>query len=130
MKKKSNNVIIFPRQTKRAVNSSVSPAPTQQEVNENIDQNKQYHIQETINFLIPLIFSHLNIAGFTPDDGNEFAVKEGAFIVEAIRSHMFSHYSLKHPFQKIVENVFVKEEGDEEGVLTIARDIKVILNDG
>jgi len=129
MKKKSNNVIAFPKTIQRAV-SNTSPAPTQEEVNENLDQNKQYHIQETINFLIPIIFSHLNIAGFTPDEGNDFAVKEGAFIVESIRSHMFSHYGLKHPFQKIVGKVFVKEEGDEEGVLTIARHIKVILNEG
>jgi hypothetical protein len=122
----SNNVVLFPKAIHRV--DPNSPVPSKQEVNENIDQNKQYHIQETINFLTPILFSHLNIAGFSPDGEDEFSVKEGAFIVEAIRSHMFSHYGLKHPFQKIVDKVFVKEEGDAEGVLTIARDIKVSLN--
>lgn len=123
-----NNIVIFPKSAPSRTVSPHSPL-SRKEIDEALEENKQYHIQETVSFLIPIIFSHLNISGFTPDSENEFAVKEGAFIVESIRSHMFSHYGLKHPFQKIVDKVFVKEEGDEDGVLTIAKNIKVNLND-
>jgi len=114
VEKPSNNIVI----------------PTsREEIKENLEENKQYHIQQTIDFITPMLFSHLNIAGFAPDGENEFAVKEGAFIVEAIRSHMFTHYGMKHPFQRIVEKVFIKEEGDPDGVLTIAKKIKATLSE-
>lgn len=124
-----NNVISFPKQNVSLNNNgNQQHTLSKEEINDNLEQNRQYHIQETIAFLTPIIFSHLNIAGFSPNGEDEFSIKEGAFIVEAIRSHMFSHYGLKHPFQKIVDKVFIKEEGDPEGVLTIARDIKVTLD--
>jgi len=120
--KQSNNVILFPK-----IRKTVAPV-TKEDIEEVLEQNKQYHIQQTIDFLTPILFSHLNIAGFIPNE-SEFAIKEGAFIVESIRSHMFTHYGLKHPFQKIVDKVFIKEEGDDEGVFTIAKSIKAKLSE-
>lgn len=119
----TNNVVIFPKSNNR------TELPTsKEEVNEILEDNKSYHIQQTLDFITPMIFSHLNIAGFSPND-DEKSVKEGAFIVEAIRSHMYSHYGLKHPFQNLVDKVFIKEEGDPEGVLTIVKQIKATLSE-
>ena len=118
----SNNVIIFPK-----VRKIVNPV-TKEDIEELLEENKQYHIQQTIDFITPMLFSHLNIAGFIPNQ-SEMAIKEGAFIVESIRSHMFTHYNLKHPFQKIVDKVFTHEEGDDEGVFTIAKSLKVKLSE-
>jgi len=81
----SNNVIIFPK-----VRKIVNPV-TKEDIEELLEENKQYHIQQTIDFITPMLFSHLNIAGFIPNQ-SEMAIKEGAFIVESIRSHMFTHY--------------------------------------
>lgn len=121
---KANNIILFPSN-----NNIINFPKSKTEVDDNLDATKQYHIQEAINLLIPIIFTHLKMAGFEPpEDENEFSMCEGAFIVEAIRSHMYSHYGLKHPFQKIVEKVFVPDP-DEEGTLTVAKSIKVILKD-
>lgn len=118
---KANNIILFPNST-----NIISFPKTKAEIDQNLDATKQYHIQEAINLLIPHVFNHLRLAGFEPEEENEFSVKEGAFIVEAIRSHMYSHYGLKHPFQKIVEKIFVPDEEDE-GSLKITKTLKVNL---
>lgn len=121
---KANNIILFPN-----TNTNIITFPkSKEEVDENLDATKQYHIQETINLLIPSIFNQLKLSGFEPPDEEESSVKAGAFIVEAIRSLMYSHYGLKHPFQKIVEKVFVQDP-DEEGTLTVAKTLKVTLKE-
>jgi hypothetical protein len=80
-----------------------------------MEMMRHYHIQETIQNLVPMIFNQLDIAGFgLIEDDIDIDVKDGALIVEALRSLMLKHYDMHHPFQQVAESIFVphpKEEG-------------------
>jgi hypothetical protein len=54
-------------------------------------------------------------------------IKNGAFMVEALRSLLCKYYSMNHPFQEIAENVFVE---DGEGGYTIADTLVLELKKG
>lgn len=102
----SNNVIAFPREYKGPVNL--------EQISENLDMMKHYHIQETISNIAPMIFTQLDIAGFSFDNiedvESEESLKEGAFIIESIRAALCKHYGMYHPFQELSEKVFVVDD--------------------
>lgn len=103
----SNNVVAFPKQYN-------GPAvPSLDEIVENTDMMKHFHIQETINNVIPMLFNQLDIAGFEFDDEEEAtseeSLKEGAFIVESLRALMCRHYGIYHPFQEVWNNMFIPD---------------------
>jgi len=118
----SNNVISFPKQY-------VGPSShlNSEEVNYNIQMMKHYHIQETISNLAPIIFNHLEIAGFEVSDEDMVDIKDGAFLIESLRSMMCKNYGIYHPFQQISENVFYPDN-DEVGALKIATSINIDFN--
>lgn len=117
----SNNVVIFPKQNKNS-----SQAKSFDEIKQNMEMMRHYHIQETIANIIPVVFNQLEIAGFHMDDQEESDIKDGAFIVESLRSIMCKYYDIYHPFQQIAENVFSQDK--EEGTLRIADSINISLN--
>ena len=97
--KYSNNVISFPK-------TSIDPNHiNEDEVEDRLELLKQYHIQETISIVIPSLFNQLEISGFLSNDESE-DIKDGAFIVESIRSLLCKRYDLYHPFQKIANSLF------------------------
>lgn len=108
--KVSNNVILFP---KNKVENSAKLSNLE-DIQRNIEMMRHYHIQETILNLTPLIFNQLDVAGFIIDDDENDDVKDGAFIVEALRSYMLKYYGDFHPFQIIAQNVFEKKKDEEE----------------
>lgn len=121
----SNNIIMFPRKY-------TGPEPlTPEEIEESNDMMKYYHIQETISHLVPIIFNNLDIAGFYDDMDEEEDIddlKEGAFVVEALRALMCKHYGLYHPFQDIWENVFTPSRTKYgEPMLKIVDELNVSL---
>lgn len=103
-----NNVIVFPKEYK-------GPADLEK-ITENLDMMKHYHIQETIANIAPMIFTQLDIAGFSFDDEyesqTEQSLKEGAFILEGIRALLCRHYGIYHPFQDLSDKVFTVEDMD------------------
>lgn len=105
----SNNVVSFPK------GKNASKSITLQDIQHNMDMMRHYHIQETIQNLVPMIFNQLDIAGFgLIEEDVDHDVKDGALIVEALRSLMLKHYDMHHPFQQVAEAIFVshpKEEG-------------------
>lgn len=120
----SNNVVVFPKASRRDVE-----VPDLIEIEENLEMMKQYHIQETIATLAPMIFNQLGVAGFDlADDDDEDAslegIKDGAFIVESLRSMMMKHYSIYHPFQDIADQIFSTDKEDI-GVLKIADSLDI-----
>lgn len=115
----SNNVITFPKQ-----NANPSESQKLEEIHHNLDMMKHYHIQETVLNLAPLIFNHLDIAGFGLSEDEDDDIKDGAFIIESLRSIMFKHYGMYHPFQDIANNIF-SEEKDDEGVFKIVDSINI-----
>lgn len=119
----SNNVIHFPKKNNRNSNDEV----VLEDITRNVQMMKHYHIQETIANLAPIIFNNLEIAGFgISDDENEEIIRDGAFIVEAIRSILCKHYEIYHPFQQIADNIFEPDE-EEEGALRIVERLNLKL---
>ncbi len=105
----SNNVVSFPK------GKNANKDITLEDIQHNMDMMRHYHIQETIQNLVPMIFNQLDIAGFgLIEDDVDHDVKDGALIVEALRSLMLKHYDMHHPFQQVAEAIFIphpKEEG-------------------
>lgn len=119
MLKNSNNVISFPKQ-----NNNIREPQKLEEIHHNLDMMRHYHIQETIFNLAPLIFNHLDIAGFGLSEDEDDDIKDGAFIIESLRSLMFKHYGMYHKFQDLSENIFSSEK-DDEGVFKIVDSINI-----
>jgi len=117
----SNNVITFPRQ-----NINKEKSISLKEIEHNMDMMKHYHIQETIANLAPIVFNQLEIAGFDIAEDEDADIKDGAFIVEALRSLMCKHYGIYHPFQQISEGVFSPDE-QEIGALRIVDKLNLEL---
>lgn len=106
----SNNIVQFPKEYNGPLINGISI----EEINENVNMVKYYHIQETIENLVPIIFNTLEISGFDViyDEDDISNISDGALIVESIRAILCRHYGIFHPFQVIAENVF---EEDDEG---------------
>lgn len=122
VEKVSNNVIQFPKANSRMLNEVVAI----EEITRNVEMMKLYHIQETIANLAPMIFNQLEVAGFSISDEEVTDIKDGAFIVEALRSLMSKYYDIYHPFQQIAENVFTPD-AEEIGALRIADSLNIEL---
>jgi len=120
----SNNVIQFPKKNN---NQAQREELAIEEITHNVNMMKHYHIQETIANLAPIIFNNLEIAGFgISEDEDTEIVRDGAFIVEAIRSILCKHYGIYHPFQQIADNIFEPDD-EEEGALRIVEKLNLKL---
>ena len=117
----SNNIISFPRPYIGPKNELDSA-----EIARNLEMMKHYHIQETIANITPIVFAQLEVAGFDISDEDTFDVKDGAFLVESLRSMLCKYYGMYHPFQQISENVFFPDK-EEIGALKIADSINLNL---
>lgn len=106
----SNNVVSFPKQY-----SGPKESITKEDITKNLDMMKQFHIQETIVNIAPMIFNQLDISGFVfDDDETPENLKHGAFIIESLRSIMCKYYEIYHPFQKLSEEIFYPDNEDPE----------------
>jgi hypothetical protein len=120
----ANNVLVFPTRNQ----TRVSQPSSIEEVNANMEMIRQHHIHETLTTVAPKIFEILEIAGFDlMNEEMEKDIKNGAFMVEALRSLLCKYYNMNHPFQDIAENVFVE---DGEGGYTIADTLVLELKKG
>jgi len=113
-----NNVIQFP--------GSVREIPkNEEEIIQKVDNIKHLHIQEVLATMVPIIFNQMATAGFDFIDDEETCeannMKDGAFLVEALRSIMLKHYDIDHPIQTLAENLFNQDENS--GVLLLRHDI-------
>ena len=106
---KENNVIQFPNRGR-----VVTPAvPTKEELAMNVSMIKYNHINETLETVIPILFHNMDLAGFhlvpieEDDDPN---IRDGALIVESIRSIMCKYYDIQHPFQQLADTMFNPRE--------------------
>lgn len=121
----ANNVITFPKEYHGPRVNGLSA----NDINDNINMMKTYHIEETIYNLAPIIFNHLEISGFNlVNDDDEFAVKDGALILESIKSLLSKHYEIYHPFQNLAEAVFI-ESGDDSNSLKIVENLNIEMTE-
>jgi hypothetical protein len=120
----SNNVVTFPK------GKQDTKGITLEDIQHNMDMMRHYHIQETIQNLVPMIFNQLDIAGFgLIEDDVDHDIKDGALIVEALRSLMLKHYDMHHPFQQVAEAIFIphpKEEGAYKIVNKLELELKTV----
>ena len=108
-------IILFPNR-----NPGISVPQSEEEVEQNIEQVQLYHISETIDAILPLIFNTLTISGF--DLAKNDDIKNGALLVEALRSVLCQFYDIEHPLQEVAESLF-KDEG--EGMLSMQDKIHI-----
>lgn len=121
----TNNVVQFPKQYEGPRVNGLSA----QDIQENVNMMKEFHIQETIANLAPILFNHLEISGFELlDDEETFAIKDGALIIEAIRSMLCKHYAIFHPFQPLSEAIF-EPDPEEEGALKIVDTLNIEMTE-
>lgn len=118
----SNNVVMFPK-SKIENPANISKL---EDIQQNMEMMKHYHIQETILNITPMIFNQLDIAGFGLSDDENEDIKDGALIVEALRSMMCKYYGIYHPFQIIADTVFLDED-QEKGSFKIAENLNIEL---
>ncbi len=114
----TDNVVRFPK-------TSTRKEPDLEEIQANLEMMKLYHIQETIQILVPIVFTQLGIAGFDLDEDEDVEeLKDGAFLLEALRSIMCKHYGIYHPFQEVAESIFSPDKEDI-GALKIADSLQI-----
>ena len=117
----ANNIVLFPRPYKN--NAGIIPPASIEEVEDSVINMKQIHVQEALEYVVPKLFENLAILGFLPEDETLF-VKDGALIVEAIRSFLFKLYDIEHPLQLISDSLFI--ENTESG-LEVSSNVKIII---
>lgn len=125
MSANSNNVVLFPKQYVNSDRNITIAPQTIEDVKYSLENIKQLHIQECLEIVVPIMFDRLAAAGFQPSDDLEF-VKDGALIVESIRSFLLKSYSVNHPLQLVAEHFF--EQTDDEGNLEVSDKITLIIN--
>lgn len=118
----ANNIVAFPKKS----SSRETPQQKLEEIQQSVDLMRHYHIQETISHLTPIIFNQLDVAGFGLSEDGDDDIKDGALIVEALRSYMLKYYDMFHPFQIVAENIFVPDDSQEDA-LKIAEELSVEL---
>lgn len=114
----SNNIVLFPNKKNK-----YNGPQTIEEVDESMDMVKQFHIQETIETIIPSLFDQLHVAGFQPDEDDDNILKHSAMVVESIRSLLCMLKSIDHPLQLIANNLFIQTSDG----LAVSDKVKIII---
>lgn len=119
-----NNIIQFPN------SGRVIPGPaTNEEVIDRVDAVKYNHVNEALETIIPRLFSNIELAGFDMicgENGDLLEnIKDGALIVEAVRSILCKYYDLHHPIQEIAENLFSRVEDPEGDIYIMADELNI-----
>jgi hypothetical protein len=97
-----------------------APVTSKEQVKENIQDVQLFHISETLDSILPMLFGRLEMAGFDLAKGED--IKNGALLVESLKSVLCKYYGIEHPFQEVAENVF---SADETGDLSLNKSIHV-----
>lgn len=118
----SNNIIQFPKNT----STRMMPPQSVDEIEDNVDNLRFIHIQESLEAVIPIVFNSLAVLGFDPDtDEDPTMVKDGCLIVESIRSFLCKNYKLGHPLQLIAKGFFNE---DNEGDMVMVDNLTITMN--
>lgn len=107
----ANNVIEFPNKNKLLT----SEPKDMIEVTLNVNQIRFNHINETLQAVVPMIFSNIELAGFDfipNEDDEDPNIKDGALLVECLRSMLCKHYNIEHPLQRVAEELFIRQDDD------------------
>jgi hypothetical protein len=120
-----DNVIQFPKNR-----NDITAKPLDMEDVENKILNlRLHHINETLAEVVPNLFASLESAGFIfeaeEDDTEDKDLRDGAFLVESIRSILCKRYGIPHPFQEIADEVFHMSKDGEDVKFIIAKELNI-----
>jgi len=117
----SNNIVLFPK-----ANDRITPPISLEEIQDAAETVRMTHIQQALETTIPMLFDNLSLMGFMPNAEQEIEfVKDGALVVEAVRSFCSKFYDIEHPLQLIAENLF--EKLDNEGNIEVSNNVKIVI---
>ena len=115
----TDNIISFPKKNTETedinINAQSNLNDLKTKIDDNIELMKIYHINQSMEFIISVIFTQLQIAGFNIIENSNVNFKDNAMIVESIRSLLMKTHGLYHPIQVVAENILVKNEDSENG---------------
>jgi hypothetical protein len=114
-----DNVIQFPKS-----NVSGKFIPTDEsQIEDRMLYLKHHHINETLANVIPMLFTQLEAAAFDfgidEDDSGDAYLKDGAFVVEAVRALLCRYHGLEHPFRELSDAVFTPDGAPEGGLKVV-----------
>jgi hypothetical protein len=115
----SNNVISFP--TKNINNNP----ETLEDVEDNIENIKMYHVQRTVETIIPWLFDCVTASGFEPSDEETGDEVYAGFMVESIRALLYKSCDMYHPFHGIAEKMIVMSDN---GGLKLASGTQITID--
>jgi hypothetical protein len=83
-----------------------------EEIDQRMQMVKFQHIIETMETIMPILFNQIEVAGFNIDEDDEsFSnIKDGALVIESVRSFLCKCQGIDHPFQTIADAVFEKKD--------------------
>lgn len=117
-----SNIIQFPN-----AGRYVSPEiMTNEDVLLNVASVKYNHVNETLATVIPILFSNIEMAGFdlsVGDEEDDAMLKDGTFIVEAVRSLLCKYHKIYHPFQDLANESLIKVEEDDTFIIADEIDV-------
>lgn len=116
----SNNIIRFPKENIR----NVLPVEhlNKEQLDDHLDLLKNYIIDEVIDIIIPAMYNQLAVIGYPIDDDT---AKDGALIIESLRSLLLKKYDISHPLQDVANGMFSIDENDD---LTLTGKLSIITN--
>jgi len=120
-----DNVIKFP---KKNTNDKFVPNDLG-EIEERMEDLKLVHIQETLLPVLHNLFSSLAVAGFdfgADEDEVDPYIKDGALVVESLKSMLCKHHGIFHPLTMLAEHMFVPDE-EEKGAFKISENISISM---
>jgi hypothetical protein len=118
-----DNIIKFPES--KIIRFGQEPISAES-VEDKVNILKEHHINETLSVVMPLLFSSLDSAGFTFDPERvDETIKDGALVLESLRSIMCKYYGIPHPFQLISENLFIEDPQMGENAYKLADEINI-----
>ncbi len=107
----NSSIIQFPTKTlPPGVVSAMPPPMSIEDVDERINVIRQYHVEETTQTMIEVVFHNLMLAGFNVNTNNENLHKDIFMFVESLKSLLLKTYSTQHPLQTVADIVFQKSE--------------------
>lgn len=127
----SNNIISFLNKktsgnSKPTNKENINEPTTFEEVEKHLKDLREYHIHETVNFILPNIFERLYASGFDPEENNIDVSKDAMMVYEVIKSLLMKIRKTVHPIQKLSEEYFTE---DKNGYYDIKENFEINIKE-
>lgn len=118
----ADNVILFPF---KVFPSRKNPS-SKKDVKENLELLRVVQVNEIVEMFVEEILKRLEILGYNISANKN--LKDGAFMLEALKSLLLKQHDIYHPFQQLAETVYeVDKQPDDEYNLRLVDNINISL---